>query len=197
MPAASIYKILYPAFLDHSVLVSTYSPQASDNNLYSVRANAFVINDLSRLNVVAVNRDKSNTVPFQVNGISGYNLNAARLLSAITLDSDTIMEGVTQADTSGTYSLPPMTVLILEYDNIVLRYYDMKKNETQIMVYPNPTDKILHFSETIVDFEILNLFGQRLIVHPESATQISIETLSDGIYFLKIEKGLQKFVVKH
>ena len=69
MPTAELYKILFPAFLDNSVNVTTNSPNAADGR-YAIRSNAFVSQNLYQLNIVAVNRDRVNTIPFQVNGIA-------------------------------------------------------------------------------------------------------------------------------
>jgi alpha-L-arabinofuranosidase len=115
MPAAAIYKMLFPAFLDNSLQVTTTSPAASDGRLYAVRSNAFISNDTNYLNVIAVNRDKMNTVPLQVDGVTGYSLNKARLLSATSNTSEEIIETTAGMDIAGNYIMPPMSVLILEY----------------------------------------------------------------------------------
>ncbi len=120
MPGAALYKILKPALLDNSVQVSTTSPAASDGNLYAVRSNAFTSTDFTKMNVVAVNRDKNNTVPLQVNGNVGYTLMNARLITAASLVSETITETTATTDASGNYIMPPMSVLILEYSKTTL-----------------------------------------------------------------------------
>lgn len=115
MPVAELYKKLNPAFLDNSIAVTNTSPVASDGNAYAVRCGAFATSNLNKLNVIAVNRDKNNTVPLQVNGVSGYGLSNARLLTASALNSDVFSESVISTDANGNFSMPPMSVLILEY----------------------------------------------------------------------------------
>lgn len=115
MPAAKIYKILAPTFLDKSVAVTTTSSGGSDNNPYAVRFNAFVTNDLDYLNIVAVNRDKNNIVSFQPSVLNAYHVLQARLLTATSVDSDNIIESITTDDGSGNYIMPPLSVLIIEY----------------------------------------------------------------------------------
>jgi alpha-L-arabinofuranosidase len=138
MPAAVIYKILKPAFLDKSVHISTTSPPSSDGNPYAVRSNAFVSDDLSKMTIVAVNRDKDSTVPLQVSGTFGYNLNNPRLLTASSLSSDTISETNATTDLSGNYAMPPMSVLILEYQltalPLNLTSLDIKMNDCKTLL---------------------------------------------------------------
>lgn len=115
MPVAELYKKLNRLFLDNSVAVTNTSPPASDGNAYAVRCGAFASDDLSELNVIAVNRDKNNAVPLQVNGVAGYALSSAKLLTATALNADVFSETVVNADANGNYVLPAMSVLILEY----------------------------------------------------------------------------------
>jgi len=288
MPAAELYKILNPAFLDNSVSVTTTSPAASDGISYSVRSSAFISTDLSQLNVVSVNRDKTNTVPLQVNGTAGYNLLNARLLTATALSSDTIIESAVVADGSGNYPLPPMSVLILEYSSIPLpislinfglhtldkktiklfwstateqnndyflveksdnaitwealskikangnstttqnystidfnpfvgkTYYRLKqvdldgkfyyskilstvtnnKNDI-IIIYPNPASNHISFTEIQNEIEIYNSIGQIVIPKIRNTKNISVEQLLNGIYFIRTDKAIMKFIVKH
>ncbi len=132
MPGAALYKILKPAFLDNSVQVATTSPPASNGNPYAVRSNAFVSNDLSKMNIIAVNRDRNVTVPLTVTGIAGFQISASRLLSASGLTSENIIETIATTDVSGNYILPPMSVLILEYNSttfpIELLQFNLKLN---------------------------------------------------------------------
>lgn len=197
MPAAEIYKILFPAFLNNSVQISTTSPAASDGISYSVRSNAFISNDLNYLNVVAVNRDKINTVPLQVSGTTGYTLNNARLLSATSNTSETILETTATIDTNGNFVLTPMSVLILEYTNAALTIDESYKNNSSIKFYPNPADDILRFTETLTNIEVYNTFGQKVTNTVEFGNSISVNQLRNGIYFIKSNKGIVRFSVMH
>jgi len=198
MPAAEIYKILFPAFLDNSVQVTTTSPLASDGiaGSYSVRSNAFISNDMNYLNIVAVNRDRNNTVPLQTIGLKGYVLNHARLLSATSNTSETIIETTAINDASGNFVMPPMSVLILEYTNTVVGMNELNFNNTNIQLYPNPTDNVLKFSETLENIEVYNSYGQLVIRNIKITDNISVGHLTTGIYFVKSNKGVMKFIVK-
>lgn len=179
----------------NSVQVSTYSPLAGDGR-YSIRSNAFVSSDLNYLNIVAVNRDKINTVPLQVSGTSSYTLNNARLLTATTNTSESINETTANTDISGNYIMSPMSVLILEYDNPILGDNEADIYNIAFQLYPNPTDAILNFSEAVKNAEIFNAYGQLVINKIESTDNISVGHLASGIYFIKTDKGVMKFVIK-
>ncbi len=198
MPAAEIYKILFPAFLDNSVQITTTSPLASDGIIgsYSVHSNAFISNDMNYLNIVAVNRDRNNTVPLQVSGLTGYSLNNARLLSATSNTSETIIETTANTDISGNFILPPMSVIILEHDNSTVGIKQINLNHATIQLYPNPTDNVLKFSETIENVEVYNSSGQLVINKIKFTDNISVGHLTTGIYFIKTNKGVAKFLIK-
>jgi len=196
MPVAELYKILNPAFLDNSVSVTSTSPAATDGISYSVRSGAFISTDLSQLNLVAVNRDKNITIPLQVNGTAGYHLMNARLLTAVTLNSDTIVENVVIADGSGNFPLPPMSVLILEYTKYAVGINDTFSNTQISMIYPNPTTEQIYFSEVQNVIEIYNAAGQVVIPKSRNIKSISVEQLTDGIYFIHTDKAIMKFVIK-
>lgn len=197
MPAADIYKILFPAFLNNSIQVLTTSPAASDGISYAVRSNAFILNDLNYLTVVAVNRDKINTVPLKVSGTTGYTLNNARLLSATTNTSETILETTATIDTNGNFVLTPMSVLILEYANAALAIDEYNKNNSSFEFYPNPADDILRFTENLTNIEVYNTFGQKVTNTVEFGNSISVNQLPNGIYFIKSNKGIVRFSVMH
>lgn len=198
LPAAEIYKLLFPAFLDNSVQVTSTSPLASDgiSGSYSVRSNAFVSDDLNYLNIVAVNRDRNNTVPLQTIGLTGYTLNNQRLLSASSNTSETIIETTATTDVSGNFVMPPMSVLILEYTDATVGMNNIDFNNVTIQIYPNPTDNVLRFSETLENIAVYNSYGLLVINKMDSTNYISVAHLTPGIYFVKSDKGVMKFIVK-
>jgi alpha-L-arabinofuranosidase len=198
MPAAEIYKILYPAFLDNSIQATTTSPLSSDGitGSNSVRSNAFISNDLNFLNIVAVNRDRNNTVPLQTLGLTDYFLNNARILTASSNTSETIIEATATTDISGNFVLPPMSVLILEYANATVGINEKNFYNTSIQLFPNPTDNFLKFSETLETLEVYNSYGQLVINKIQNTNCISLGHLTSGIYFIRSNKDIMKFIVK-
>ena len=94
-------------------------------------------------------------------------------------------------------------------------YYELhgvdETPETAFMVYPNPTDGLLHVVETVctpslqgqTEYRVTNRLGQTLLTgqvetrHGTSlqATTIDVSSLPAGIYFLKINNSTTKFIV--
>lgn len=196
LPGAELYKILKPVFLDNSILINTTSPLASDGNPYAVRSNAFVSNDLNNLNIIAVNRDRINSVPLQINGTAGYAISSANIYSATTNTSETIIQSVATTDGSGNYIMPPMSILILEYTNTALSTQEAEFNKEFVQLYPNPIDNTLYFSELLNNVAIYDSNGQLVIREINNVNRISVEQLSTGIYFMKSDKLNAKFIKK-
>ena len=115
MPVAAMYKRLSSLMLDNSLSVTSSSPTASDNNPYSVRSSAFGTIDGSKINVITMNRDKTSTIPFQLSGMNGYSVIASKLLTTTGLTAEVISESTIAPDANGVYSLPPMSILVVQY----------------------------------------------------------------------------------
>ena len=65
-----------------------------------------------------------------------------------------------------------------------------------VSVYPNPATDVVYFSENVVaDVEIYSITGQ-LVLRQENASEINIERLKSGIYFMKGEADNKQFVGK-
>lgn len=194
MPAAEMYKILYPAFLDHSIAVTTTSPGGSNGATYAVRANAFISNDENLLNVVAVNIDKNNTVPLQVSGLTDHYIQTERLLTATSNTSETIVETTPSKDSTGNYIMPPMSVLILEYAKLTIGINTVDKQKSTLDFYPNPTTQQLNFTEMLTNIKVYNSLGQLVISEVDLSNKINVEQLVPGVYWLRSAEGSCRFV---
>ena len=65
-----------------------------------------------------------------------------------------------------------------------------------VSVYPNPATDVVYFKGNIVaDVEIYSITGQ-LVLRQENASEINIERLNPGIYFMKGEADKKQFVGK-
>lgn len=198
MPVAAMYKKLSPLFLDNSFAVSTNSPTSNDGVSYSIRTSAFASNDLSKVNVIAVNRDKTNTVPVQINGLDSYVISNAKVLNGASLDAEIIDENLTSINNKGMYDLPAMGILILEYTQSSLNITGQNYYNNQIFnAYPNPTNNQLTFSETLHKVQIYNLLGEIIIPEISKTKSLNTSNLAEGIYYLKSSEGEIKFIVKH
>jgi len=60
-------------------------------------------------------------------------------------------------------------------------------SNSDIMVFPNPTDGIINLSKDIVitDIEVLNLKGQ-IIIKSEQNNRVNLNNLPNGLYLVKI-----------
>lgn len=197
MPAAELYKIFNPAFLDNSLYAAQSSPVASDSIPYSVRSSAFASSDLSKINVLAVNRDRMATIPFQINGMTGYNLVKASIFTATALNSDSIVESPIVADASAYYQLEPMSILLAEYAVSTGDIVEENSVKQLFSVYPNPSDKKLYFSSVLDEVRILNCIGQQVLFSTEKVNFISTLGLDNGVYFLQHDTLVTKFIVQH
>ncbi|MBK8720978.1 MAG: T9SS type A sorting domain-containing protein [Saprospiraceae bacterium] len=65
-----------------------------------------------------------------------------------------------------------------------------------VTLYPNPTDGILHLSEPQSTLSLYNPIGQ-LIANYETTNEIDLSQLPKGIYYLELENGERKMVVKN
>ncbi|MES2590042.1 MAG: T9SS type A sorting domain-containing protein [Bacteroidota bacterium] len=62
-------------------------------------------------------------------------------------------------------------------------------------VYPNPTRDELSFSKQLEEFTITNCLGQEIL--KGKGNSLSTENFQNGVYYLKRENSVVKFVVKH
>jgi hypothetical protein len=195
MPVAQLYKKLSPLVLDHSLVSTNSSSAGSDGNPYGVNSSAFASSDGSLVNVIAVNRDLVDNHLFTVNGITNYNVQNATLLSATAPTDEVILETNVSPDANGNFSIPPMSILILEH---VLNSADISKiknSPSNLVLFPNPTTSQLNFSNYLEEFIITNSLGKEIL--KGKGNSVSIAELKDGIYFLKTDNTCLRFVVKH
>jgi len=69
-------------------------------------------------------------------------------------------------------------------------------DSSKVFLYPNPSGSELNFSETLTDFEVYNVYGQLIIPEIKSANSISVLDLTNGIYFIRTNKLILKFIVR-
>jgi hypothetical protein len=143
LAVGELYKLLFPLFLDKSLLTNCSSPQASDNNPYSIRTGAFTSSDNSMLNVIAVNRDKTNAIPLSLVSPAGYTLQLATTYNAASLSADNYTSTATTTNTAGQLILPAMSISVLQYIAVTTAITKNKERASEITVLPNPADNFL------------------------------------------------------
>jgi hypothetical protein len=75
-----------------------------------------------------------------------------------------------------------------------------KKQHTgaaELSLFPNPADQKIYLSEALSDFSLFNSYGELIKVNSIKTDHISVEELKDGIYFLRTNSFVTKFVVTH
>ena len=77
--------------------------------------------------------------------------------------------------------------------NIVNVNCSDKLNNSQIAIYPNPANNILYFSEA-QSFKIFDIYGRVLKQSKIEQSSVNISDLNKGMYYIKFENNLLKFV---
>jgi len=67
---------------------------------------------------------------------------------------------------------------------------------SNITIYPNPTNGNVNFSQTINHITIVNMFGQT-VLEATNVSNVSTESLNDGVYFIEADNGTYKLIIKH
>ncbi len=62
-----------------------------------------------------------------------------------------------------------------------------------ISIYPNPANDILNFSQAQT-YEILDIQGRVLMQSKTKQNSVNISELKEGMYFIKFENELLKFI---
>lgn len=79
--------------------------------------------------------------------------------------------------------------------NITTGLSDINKS-SDIMIFPNPTNGIVNFSKMIDRLEVINSLGQT-VLHANSVSNISTETLDIGVYVIRANNITFKLIIRH
>lgn len=96
---------------------------------------------------------------------------------------------------SGVFVLPPYTSHLITMSNTPLSISEQHNIKQNITLYPNPTNSIINFSETLKDIKVYNVFGQLVLTQMGATNNFSINELSDGVYFIHTNDAMLKFIV--
>lgn len=109
-----------------------------------------------------------------------------------------VNDGQTPAPwTSGVFVLPPYTSNLITMTTTEVGINSPISNKSLISLYPNPSNNTVGFSEILQDIEVYNLFGQLVLPKIKSAKSISVQDLTNGIYFIHANNTILKFTVEH
>ncbi|PNQ74684.1 peptidase M1 [Hanstruepera neustonica] len=135
-------------------------------------------------------------VPIRLVGTGGENLD---LVLNNSFDGETFLETVNFEVSNVLFD--PEFDIISKNNNITLSISDYELDQA-LIIYPNPTESYITIQKpekvTISNVEVYNTLGQK-VLSLDSPSIIMVDTLSDGLYFLKLytNKGvIVKRVVK-
>ncbi|WP_405377412.1 T9SS type A sorting domain-containing protein [Nonlabens sp. Asnod3-A02] len=68
----------------------------------------------------------------------------------------------------------------------------------QISIYPNPTSSMIYIKTTVdvVQLDVYDLHGKLLLEKRSSLGSLSVESLSDGVYLMKVTTSTGEFTIK-
>jgi len=70
------------------------------------------------------------------------------------------------------------------------------KYDSQINVYPNPVNSIVHIeAEETAEIKLCDLLGNKILTTQQN--EIDVSNLANGVYFLRINNYTQKIIVQH
>lgn len=74
---------------------------------------------------------------------------------------------------------------------------DYTANQSNVNVYPNPASNYIQIMNAgnMFDVDVFNVSGQR-ILHAENKKRLDISSLENGIYFIKVQSGESRSVLK-
>ena len=84
---------------------------------------------------------------------------------------------------------------------VVLELGDLSVAESHFGIYPNPVNNILHIQGDVQSIVIYNVTGQKVFSQEDGASEINLENLHDGIYFLLLQSSTTnkqvKIIIEH
>lgn len=160
-----------------TVNVGTYSHTFTDVS----------INTLAGYNDAGFNWTKAHAVVMIINAATGEILNAGKAAltsSNITAswDCDLVNGCVDPGTGTGTYNTLASCTAVCNVNAI------QESNEFAINLYPNPVKDILTIEGNYTSANIYDVFG-KLILTTEAQKTINVSALSNGVYFVNINKN--------
>lgn len=119
MAAAQLYESLFPYFYDE-VLSSSIVNSVGGASVPNTRVSTFRSADQSQASVIIINTSLANDNEIIPPALSGFALQAAKLLTASSVNQDTFITSTVLPLGNGHYQSPKISILILEYAATVL-----------------------------------------------------------------------------
>jgi Secretion system C-terminal sorting domain len=152
---------------------------SNDSNIvgYNIYRSDSILGDFLRINTNPVTGLSFTDNAPSLNGTNLYMVRAIKLETA----------------SSGTYYNMSTGVFI---SSDTLNIQDNTSNR-QLYLFPNPVSKQLYFSESVENFEVYSIYGQKVVSKTATAYSLNVESFQEGIYYVKTDTTFIKFIVKH
>lgn len=75
--------------------------------------------------------------------------------------------------------------------------YSIDELQNQFVIFPNPVRDIIQINSSlndVINYQIIDLYGKTIIESSTNSKEINVQTLISGIYFLKINNTILKFI---
>lgn len=99
--------------------------------------------------------------------------------------------------TSGVFTLPPYTSHLITMSNTPSSIIEQDNSKQYITLYPNPTNGIINFSESLEDVKVYDFYGQLIYSEVGTIKSLSVKEFSDGVYFIQTNNAILKFIVNN
>jgi photosystem II stability/assembly factor-like uncharacterized protein len=152
---------------------------SNDSNIvgYNIYRSDSISGDFLRINTNPVTGLSFTDNAPSLNGTNLYMVRAIKLETA----------------SSGTYYNMSTGVFI---SSDALNIQDNTSNR-QLYLFPNPVSKQLYFSESVQNFEVYSIYGQKVVSKTATAYSLNVESFQEGVYYVKTDTTFIKFIVKH
>lgn len=119
-------------------------------------------------------------------------------ITSYSADTNFVVNGLSSLNKLSNTSIDLVTILPFSFTQITSYPSNSQienNKDDSILVYPNPVDSKLEFSEYLDQYNVLNSLGEKVI--EGKGTQISTIHFVNGVYFLQTPEKIVKFVVQH
>lgn len=199
-PVGVLYSKLINTFMDTEVYEGLGKGEEIDTDLPGVISRAFLKND--SVYVLAVN--KMPQASEIVVNLDGENVERDYEISTYSMSPELWPDAIANPDAawavsnnSGAMEVPAYSINIIKFSKDLVTSSETLQLE-EVTLYPNPSEKLVFLKGVAVGshYQIHDLGGKMLQSGNYTSNGISIENLSQGVYYLSVGSSKMALVVK-
>ena len=128
-------------------------------------------------------------------GLSNSSVNFTTASQVFTVNSiNNPLGGVSEIENS--YEATVNVKASSDADCNLQSVFDNQKGATRLGAYPNPSNgKQLNFINTLHNVTVVDQLGN-VIYQIDESRSIQLESVQQGIYFIKADEGIEKIIIK-